>query len=535
MKRILTILFASVLTFSVSAQRRYHVENLTDYSKFQSSPRGQNRIGVRESAPLPCTGSPKIPVVLVQFSDKSFASDTIFNKEIEHSDENVKKFYERFCNGSGVEDEDYRFTIGSVGPVKDYFMKQSAGQFSPEFVIIGPITLTKSWQYYGNDTNSAKDMYISQFYSESLKGAINLGVDWTQFDNNKDGITDFVFFIYAGEGQNAYGTLADIKEHNKNYPDEQWPEEKANLIWPKEMASQTTVGGQKFGGCGCTNELYKSSVDGIGTMCHELSHGLGLPDFYDTTYNAFGLDYWDIMDSGNYCCVGRCPCNYSSYERDFMGWQKLETLNLTEGQTVTLEPISNNGKGYKLINPSNSDEYYILENRQSTGYDQYIGFVSGGMRTQYGKNNGLLIFHVDYLRSSWTTNTVNTSQVHQRLTILPADGQLITSINGYTDEYFKSMIGDLYPGANNITNVPSSRFKCFKGDNLVTEITKITQNEDGTVTVELNGGDKTAINDLLSNQDINVDASTIYDLSGRVVKKPSKGIYIKGGKKYFVK
>lgn len=526
MKKFFAILLTTMLTSVAFAQHRQHIENVTDYSQVKTSVSGRHLIGSRADAPVPCTGSPKIPVILVQFSDMSFSSDTIFDKTIEHSDDNVHSFYEKYCNGTSST-EDYRYTIGSVGSVKQYFIAQSDSLFQPEFVIIGPVTLPKSYIYYGKDASDAvKDVNISSFFTDAISGANSLGVDWTQFDHNNDDIVDFVYFIFAGEGQNAYGTMGSDEEHSF-------------LIWPKEFTTTSVVGGKKFGGYGCTNEIYVVGktwqTDGIGTMCHELSHGLGLPDFYDTKYQSFGLDYYDIMDSGNYCQLGRCPCEYNSYEREFMGWRNTETIDITKSQTITIDPIEAGGKGYKILNPENKDEYFLLENRQELGFDFYYAYVSNSYKKKYGVNRGLIVYHINYRQYSWSGNTVNTNSKQQNFTLLPADGELISSIFGYSEDYFNSMIGDLYPGSQNVTSIDSSRFKCWIGDDIDVNITRIQQNDDNTITIDINGGDPVAIKDVTTNGSITSNASVIYDLQGRVVEHPHRGVYIKDGKKYFVK
>lgn len=119
------------------------------------------------------------------------------------------------------------------------------------------------------------------------------------------------------------------------------------------------------------------------------------------------------MDSGDKCFDGKCPVGYSTYELDFMKWRELKTLPLTGKQTITLEPVSKGGVGYKLVNPDNENEYYILENRQCDGYDQYLGWARDSLRTKYGANTGLLITHVDYDKTAWESNTVDTEIKHQ--------------------------------------------------------------------------------------------------------------------------
>lgn len=535
MKRFYTILMASMLTYSAFAQHRYHPENVGNQASANVSESShQHRLGTRASAPLPCLGSPHVPVVLVQFSDLKFVSDTLNVKDIEHSDENVRAFYDKYCNGTGIPGQNFTYSYGSYGSTSDYFIEQSDSLFKPYFHVIGPVTLSNSYAYYGKDSSeNSKDVNVSQFYREAIKLSIEQGVDWKEFDNDGDGKYDFVFFIYAGEGQNAYGGIKDCT--NEGHP------EKANLLWPKESAFDFSVDNYTFGGYGMTNEMYNGRTDGVGTMCHELSHGLGLPDMYDTSYKAFGMDYWDLMDAGNYCRIGRCPCAYSTYERDFMGWRKLvEFTSLTDPQTITLEPIQKGGVGYKLVNPANRDEYYILENRQRIGFDNYYGWVTTSyngykVTEELGYNHGMLVTHIDYALSAWSGNKVNINASHQRMTILPADGKLITSIDGYDEVYFKSMAGDLYPGYKNVTEIPSSRFTLFSGGTLPINITNIRENEDLTITLEINGGDPTGIEEILTNEGVTSNASMFYDLLGRPVLEPTKGIYIKDGKKVFVK
>ncbi|MCQ2235196.1 MAG: M6 family metalloprotease domain-containing protein [Paludibacteraceae bacterium] len=479
MKKSILLIIATLVSMATFAQRLPYrpIHIGKEYTSGH-----ELRAGSLETSPLPNVGSPKVPVILVQFPDSKFCCDTLIDKTIEHSDENVHNYYEKFCNGTGNPDEDYMATIGNVGPVRDYFEKQSSGKFSPEFVVIGPITLPESYRYYGED-GYLRDFRIYEFYKTSLRLAIEDGIDMNQFDNNNDGIIDFAFFIYAGDSQSDNAGREDYEEHSY-------------LIWPKEITTKTTItvnddkGNSKdyiFAGFGCTNETVYGMHPTIGTMCHELSHSLGLPDFYDTSLNGwFGLDCWSLMDRGDYCFDGKCPAGYSTYELDFMKWRELKILPLTrEQQTITLEPVSKGGVGYKLVNPRNKDEYYILENRQCDGYDQYLGWSKDSLRAKYGANTGLLITHVDYDKSKWEQNKVNTDPKHQRFTILPADEDLISGAFGVTDEYCKSMRGDLYPGIKNVTSIPSERFELYTGGYLPIEITNIVENEDRTVTVEL--------------------------------------------------
>ena len=442
-------------------------------------------IGTQTGAPLKASGSPKVPVILVQYADLKFTSglgthterDSLGNPvevrnqcQDELDELTVNEFYTDFCNGRGG---DYYTGAGSFGAIKEYFRDQSGGIFTPEFVVIGPVTLDKSYKYYGEDSSSSRDIHMSDFYKEAIEGAQEVFGNWVNtFDNDGNGSVDMAFFVYAGEGQNGC--------------------DDTYTIWPKESSSGGTQGGVRFGCYACSNELYKNKTDGIGVFVHELSHALGLPDFYDTNYKAYGLDYWDVMDSGCYCNNAYTPCNYSTYEREFMGWTTIETLDPNVPRRLTLYPSSTfytddsaefRPLAYKMVNPENTDEYYILENRQPLAWDLYVGRGNDN-----SKMHGMIIFHIDYLKNRWTSNSVNTAINHQYMTILPADSVLnsymyVEDEPSYV-EFMYSAFGDLYPGYYQVKNLPAYRQKVYTaGGSMNQPIYDITENADGTITL----------------------------------------------------
>lgn len=479
MKRL--FLFACTLFAVLSSMaqeieyvEREHIMNLSEYSQFPEG--GTRRIGSRSSAPLPCTGSPKVPVVLVNFSDLKFSAA--------ETDAAVHEFYHKFFNGSGIKGEQYRVPGGIWGSVSDYFIEQSDSLFQPEFTVIGPVTISQGFEYYGEGVHDMSSR-LNQFFVESCQQAASEdNVNWSDFDNNNDGVIDFIFFIYAGLGEN-----------DSNNPNQ-------NTIWPHEQATKKTIEGLSFGGyglsfggygCGCelvrvkiintsTGEVkYRDDVDGIGLTCHELSHGLGLPDLYDYNKKLYGMDYFDLMDSGSFQLTGDQPCGYSAYERDFMGWRPLKQVAKDEQVTLTLEPIETGGFGYKVLNDGDpsGNEYFILENRQNIGFDTYYGCRHSNDYAVNGAMHGLVITHVTYNASDWSSNRLNTGK--QRYTIVPADGTLYPC--DYTNDYAQSLRGDIYPGSQYVREM--SDYSVATGTFTQT-IRNITEHEDGTVTVDIN-------------------------------------------------
>lgn len=419
----------------------------------------RRKIGTARSALLSQHGSKKVPVLLAAFPDKPFqvAEDSL----------RVNNFYQLYCNGY---DDGTRYTgHGSIGSIRDYYMDMSLGEFQPEFVIIGPIVMDNGYAYYGKDSGSTHDVNYTAFLRELFTKATDCYDDWSQFDNDGDGIVDLTMVIYAGMGQNYTNSLGIT-----------------DVIWPKEMPTSIAVNGVRIAGCSSTSETRPRSksgdtiidgTDGIGNFLHEMCHALGLPDFYDTKYVAFGMDYWSIMDSGGYIANGRGPAAMTAYERDFMGWQKL--VELDEPCTLRLRSFASGGCGYKVVNDENPDEYYVLENRQQEGWDNKLCSYF---------NSGLMVSHIDYLQGAWTGNRVNVDPKHQRMTIIPANNSLIGMNSPETSsEYTYSLQGNLYPGyADNheLTDDSKPASVVFTGGYMGKPIYDITQEEDGTITLK---------------------------------------------------
>jgi M6 family metalloprotease-like protein len=107
----------------------------------------------------------------------------------------------------------------------------------------------------------------------------------------------------------------------------------------------------------CGSELGGSEnvTSGIGTLCHEFTHCLGIPDFYDTASgDNFGMGKWDVMCSGSYNGNSFCPAGFTSYEKMWCGW--LTPTELTADATIdNLKPLSDGGGAYIIYNDNHKD------------------------------------------------------------------------------------------------------------------------------------------------------------------------------------
>lgn len=494
-KHIIPLLLLTFLTTPLFAQDTEEEEewypterilNLTDYHMLPSANHIRSRIGKRETAPLTCMGSPRVPVVLVQFPDRPFQASG-------ETPEQIKENFNLFFNGTDNSQVEAA-TDGNMASIRNYFIDQSGGQFSPDFTIIGPVTLSQSYSFYGKNSGSNKNFNITTFYKEALTLTVRQNKqDWSVFDNDGNGSVDIVFFIFAGWGENKVSAYDP------------------NAIWPHEIASPSTItlddGTQIVFACmGVSSEAtYKSKaqldqdcktepfaptgynpanlrMDGIGTSIHELGHALGLPDTYDTNSSTthtrnFGIDGWSVMDYGCYTYGGRCPCGYSAYERAFMQWETLDTIS--EPAVVSLKPYQKGGSGLVILNDQNTDEYYLLENRQPLDWDAYSCYY-------YNNSKGLMVSHIDYKESIWLSNRVNAEDSHPRQCLLPANNSYIGSFNAKTaEEYKASVAGMLFPFAatyQDLTDDTDPASVVYTGKFLGKPIRNIQQKADGSIT-----------------------------------------------------
>ena len=386
-------------------------------------------------------GKKKCLVILANFADTKFKP------------EHTLDLYKQIINGENYSDE----TLGFKGSVRDYFKAQSGGQFEIDFDVVGPVDLPKGYAGYGKNDASGRDQAALVY--PMVEDAVNLAkdqvTDWKQYDWDGDGLVEEVFVLYAGHGQAKYPQDPD-------------------LVWPHKSAidPMTVADGVKVSVYACSSELGATeAIDGIGAFCHEFSHCMGLKDHYDINGRGYGTGFWDIMCFGCYNGNSFLPAEYNSYEKMFCGWKEPIVLNAEPQKIEGMNALAAGGDTYIFYNDGNENEYYMLENRQKTGWDAAL------------PGEGLIVLHVDYSKGAWEDNQVNYNAARQRMTVIPADNTL-----GSTDE---DKAGDAWPyqGNNSLTNYSRPACTVYNANTDGTGymnkyLLNITQNADGTISFE---------------------------------------------------
>lgn len=480
---------------------------------------------------FPHVGNPHIPVILIEYPDYLLTY-------------NQRSDWDEWLNGSATQ---YDNVYQSYSSVAEYFDYCSGGKFRPVFDIYGPYTLDDPRTKYGY--NKELDLM-----NAALKVADG-DIDFSQYATVNPEICDLVYVIAAGEGSHITKNNSDINP----------------------MCGVNTLGGEydgiKIRNWGVSNELLilygEKMQTGIGVFCHELSHGMGLPDLYPyvtkNDYNNDEPEAWDLMDDGENSLYGFWPHPYNAWERDVMGWIEPDTLS--QSRTVTLYPLADErGKACKFVNPYNDKEWWMIENIPAgeTIDPQGVAVREGWYRwaQEYaGGRNGLLIMHMDnnensrgipYLSLAADPNPNDASSSlggQPRCTVLPADSLLISGLNpdyfpttlpdgtqvpttwAMYDESFK---GDLYPGRSEVTSL--WKFRNYYGTpdasgkvkDLTDEgfaIRNITLNEDGSVTFDFCYGDApTAIQEIKDHKSLMQD--DIYYITPNLIVRNGKLLWL---------
>lgn len=493
------------------------------FKKAEELQQAGRRAQVTNKNYFPHQGSPKCLVILAEFQDVTFTS------------KDPKAQFEQYFNG------DTQQNLGqnedkNLCSVSRYFDACSRGQFTPQFDVVGPITLPKTQEYYGKDNGNTKDVNFSQFCRDAI-AAVDDQVEFSHYDNDGDGRAELVCVIFAGYGQNA----------GDGNP--------ATSLWAKcGYQGISTADKVSVNYVNCNAELFRTSkgedINGIGVCLHEFSHGMGLPDLYATTsaaqINNQTPEYWDLMDYGEYAQNGYSPVPYTVWEQEAFGWTEAEKLTASQKGIETKSLISG-GKAYKFGNGADPEEWIMVEYANVPDKINQIPGFCVIESTSFAPMSGLLVWHIAYASSTvsmgdYPNNTPNTP----RVCIVPADGQVI---NGYLfgdgkeysqTDYVYSLVGDPFPGTSNVTELTADmglpNYQFYHGE-AITPFTLRNIQEDtttGTITFDFDNGVSNGI--LFTTADKKTSDSHYYTLDGhRLQGAPTRsGVYVHHGRLHII-
>ena len=199
-----------------------------------------------------------------------------------------------------------------------------------------------------------------------------------------------------------------------------------------------------------------------------------MPDLYSTNYTGEGAGNYANMAGGPWLNNERTPCMHDAWSRVQMGW--LQTVLINTAGTYTInKPLVDSNFAFRINTPQ-TNGYFLLENRQKKGFDQYL------------PSKGMAVWHINSNKAkllTYISNNVNNDTSSLGVGILQADGK--RDLENGTN---RGDAGDLYPGSTNNRNInhytkPStSLYYKVGGVRQASNITisNITQNADSSIT-----------------------------------------------------
>lgn len=300
---------------------------------------------------------------------------------------------------------------------RQYFLNNSYGQLDISVDVVGWIRAKKGYENYGHDIDgyaSAKGLV-----AEAIEGAEKQGVDFSKYDNNNDGKVDGVIIIHSGPGAEEGGRTEYIWSHR-------WSMK--SLYFDDRFISDYTIQPEtRYGG-----------KVGIGIFCHEFGHLLGLPDLYDTDLSngkSSGIGEWGLMGTGGWLGEEASPAGMTAWSKEALGWADVNDITGQYG-SYSVKAAGQHNEFYKIRTP-NSNEYFLLENRQLAGVDAQLN------------GSGLAIWHIDSEKTALypTYNEVNADHRRKGVDLEEADGRDDLDKGANRGDF-----GDLFPGLSGATS-----------------------------------------------------------------------------------
>lgn len=346
-----------------------------------------------ERAPL--RGTVRVIVVLVDFSDKKMT-------------QSKKHFEELF------------FSLGTMatGSVRDYFQEVTHGLIDLQGEVVGTYRMPRTVVEYAHGKSGIEigPPNAHEMARDAVEAA-DPDVNFAPYDNDGNGYVDAFIVVHAGPGAEA--TLS------------------ANDIW----SHKSTFEGGAYAADGTNVYAYLTVPEDakIGVCAHELGHLLfGWPDLYDTDRSSNGIGNWCLMAGGTWNGGGDRPAHPSAWCKAHQGWVSV-TNRTANGDATFLDVKESHDVTRLWKNGETSQEYFLVENRQKTGFDDQL------------PDDGLLIWHID------DAIATNRDERHPKVALEQADGKRDLELRVNRGDG-----GDPYPGSSNnrafdANSTPSSK------------------------------------------------------------------------------
>lgn len=337
--------------------------------------------------------------------------------------------------------------------LKDYYEEVSGGRFSVSpgsSGVSGWVTVSNPHDYYGISSGwGPPDIWPGDLAYEAVQLS-DAAIDFADYDHDGDCYVDLAAIIHQGTAQEGSGLATDIWSHSwslsvtYSYGLSHYGPYTTSDRCASDPSRSVVVDKYIM-----MPERYGSDIAGIGVFAHEYGHSLGLIDLYDNGRTGFiseGIGNWSLMASGSWLGVNRLgdrPAHPDPWSKSTLGWvTPVRIMNDVSGKAM--DAVESGGDVCQFLgiqSEGGTGEYYLLENRQQTGFDAAL------------PGSGLLLWHIDETRSGnnyeWYPGCTNCTS-HYKVALIQADNQyhLEKKLN-------RGDAGDPFPGSTDNRSISS--------------------------------------------------------------------------------
>ncbi|MEB2307954.1 MAG: M6 family metalloprotease domain-containing protein [Candidatus Brocadiaceae bacterium] len=348
--------------------------------------------------------------------------------------------------------------FGDSNSVSDYYSKTSYSSVSiaPAAELHG--TLNDGFigwlRLSGNHPNTGSNTdERNQAISKSAILAADPYIDYAQYDTNEDGVIEptelSIMVMVAGYEAAANSPSPSVWAHS-------W-----GISGGCQVDNKTIYAYAQFG------EKHRNHLATFGVMAHELGHQMfGLPDLYDTDYSngfSYGIGYFDLMGYGSWgrsasgFDAGSSPTYLSAWCKEYLSWGNVNTIS--SSQCVSFPKADGNSSSIFRLNTADTNQYFLIENRQFSGYD--AGFQSVTGATGHG---GIVIYHIDRAKTPPLNWQVNADQNDKGVDVEEANEGCLENLCSKLDAAVSLVETNMFFFCGNNsdftdTTIPGSRLK----------------------------------------------------------------------------
>lgn len=340
-----------------------------------------------------------IPIIRVAFSDSALAHP-------------AAALAQRLFDTTGV--------VPS-GSMAEYYAWASRGRLRVRGEVVATVTLPRERNFYAWDSwgvNAIGTPNNSYGLFRDALAAADPSVDFTRFDQDRDGFVDMVWIVHAGPGGETTGRRRDLWSITSR-ASSGWNNATAFECDDRVIGSSTIrMRADRFTILPELSGFRPGQLSEIGVYCHEFGHLLGLPDLYDTATlggsTNLGPGNWSLMSTGTYGGDGlspESPAHLGAWPLLWLGWA--DRVRPSQDTTLVLAPVADGGPIVEVaFQGEDGSEHLLIENRvRGTRFDRQL------------PGEGLIVQQVDeaIIGARIGSNNVNSGPT-PGLRILEADG-----------------------------------------------------------------------------------------------------------------